>query len=305
MNLKHIPTQKLMPVTLFQWRQSCPDRESLRESLQTHGFLTPLGGFELNGQAFLFDGYERFALAQELNLPDIPVNILPIDLNRAFINRLALNTNDWTTLEISHILNAAKQIFTDQEIAFKIAPLLPIQSAHHIKNYLRFRELPLNIKNKYGGYALSVLMKFFDFEETELDTLSEFVTTLNFNQNKLGEILDLFFDLKRKEKKSLPALLGEFSDLLKGITESEKTEKLRHLLKMKRYPHFETKKQGWEQLKKSLQLPREISLETSPYFENATVTVNAKINNKEDLKKLEILLESMSWEKMLNFLNES
>lgn len=293
-----------MPVTLFQWRQTHKDRESLRQSLQQHGFLSPLAGFELNGAVFLFDGYERLALALELNLQLIPVNILPIDLNTAFINRLVLNTSTWTTLEISHILNAAGQIFTDQEIAFKIASLLPVQSAHHIKNFLKLRELPLNIKNKYGDYALSILIKFFDFKETDREALSEFITGLNFNQNKLGEILDLLFDLERKEKKSLPILLGELNEVLKVTPQPEQVEKIRHLLKMKRYPHFEIKKQGWEQLKKSLQLPREVNLETSPYFENATLMVNARIKNKEDLEKLEKFLTSNLWEKTFKFLNE-
>lgn len=147
MQLINTPIHRILPTPLFQWRQSHAGRHELTQSLQKFGFIAPLIGFNQGGEVFLIDGYERLSVAQELAIKEIPVTVFNISLEEALIRRLSLNNTKWSSLELSHILNAAKSLMKESEIALKIASLLNIQSPQQIMDYV-LENTEASIKNK-------------------------------------------------------------------------------------------------------------------------------------------------------------
>lgn len=83
--------------------------------------------------------------------------------------------------------------------------------------------------------------------------MADFLPKFSLNQNKLAEVLDLVFDLERKQKKELPEILKELDLDLSTCIEAERADKLRALLKSKRYPFYEGKKQKSGSAKKEPQ----------------------------------------------------
>ena len=159
--------------------------------------------------------------------------------------------------------------------------------------------LPLDLQ-KYLEQKKSpdfLIKKWFRFKKDECSKIFSLLHTFPLNQNKWAEILDFLHDISKRDQKSANDLLLE---TLKEI-ESEsgdifsKTELLRENLKQKRYPRLVSKKEDFEKKLKELKLPKEVSCEPHPFFENDTIEIKIKAQEKTNLKKIFEELSDKDW----------
>lgn len=290
--------------------------EKLIHSIKSVGLVNPpLVGFR-DKHFILVSGWKRVLACLKLSLSSLPVFVIQEedDLKTflaAFYENLA--TREFSLLEKAEILSRLKKFGEDErKIIRHYMPLLNIPSTlSHFESFLAFSKFESEVKRiiyeKNMPFSSAKLLSEFAPQERRL--LLPLLSPLG--QNKMKEVLE---DLKEISKKNdIPAKKILSSKEIQDIMDSErlsplqKADKIRLFLKRVRHPTLSSWSESFDSSLKKLQLPKNIMVKPSPFFEEESFSVNFSFGNREELNtilfKLQELASKEEFSKIFKFRN--
>jgi len=268
--------------------------EKLRLSIEKIGIVNPPIVTSRNGILVLVAGWRRIRAAHELGLQEVAVRKIEWtgDLEafriQVFDN---LGFRQFSPIEKSEILSRLRKYGEpDERLVFSYLSLFGIPGhGDYLESYLSFSLFSPEIKEILHEKCtpFPVLGLLAGFESGERALLKPFIVTLG--QNKLKSFLENLFDLKSNKGMSVGTFFG--SKEIKAVIDSDrlsplqKAEKTADRLNRLRYPRLTLWNDKFSSRLKKLNLPKEIEIRHSAFFEEEEMTVSFKVRDIRDLER--------------------
>ena len=277
--------------------------QKLKLSLEKIGLLNPPLVTLRDNRFILVSGWKRVLACLELSFTAIPVYVIEEENElqtflMAFYENLA--TREFSLTEKAEVLARLKKFGeNEKKIIRHYLPLLDIpQTLSHLDAYLAFSQFELELKRAAHekNMTFSTLKLLAGFTLPEQRLLLPLLLPLG--QNKQKELLEDLLEIAKRN--NMPAKNMLLSKEIKAVQTNEtlaplqKADKIRALLKEKRYPVFSSWKDSFDSLLKKMKWPREITVNPSPFFEEDSFTVIFSFENQEQFKTSLIKLEELS-----------
>lgn len=277
--------------------------QKLKLSLEEIGLLHPPLVTLQDNRFILVSGWKRVLACFELSFTAIPVYVIE-EKNELQIFLMALYENlairEFCLMEKAEVLARLKKFGEDEKkIIRHFLPLLDIPpTLSHLDAYLAFSqfepEMKRAIREKNMSFSSLKLLAGFTPQEQEL----LLPLLLPLGRNKRREILeDLLEITKRNDIPAQNILLSEEIKAIQNLetlTPLQKADKIRTLLREKRYPVFSAWKDSFGSLLKKMKWPREITVNPSPFFEEDNFTVIFSFENQEQFETNLLKLKELS-----------
>jgi hypothetical protein len=277
--------------------------EKLILSIQKVGLLNPPLVALRDKRFILVSGWKRVLACIKLSLSSLPVFVIEEEdelktFLAAFYENLA--TREFSLLERSEILSRLKRFGEDdKKIVQDYLPVLDIPSTlSHLESYLAFSKLESGVKRvihqKNMPFSSAKLLVGFTPQERK----SILPLLLPSGQNRMKEILEDLKEISRRNDTAPKKILS--SKEILNIMESEKlsplqkADKIRLILRKKRYPALSSRRESFDALLKKLQLPKTIAVKPSPFFEEDNFLVNFSFGNRKELKTNLLKLQELA-----------
>ncbi len=268
----------------------------LSQSIQVVGLIYPPVVTLRNGFMVPVTGWKRILSCKQLLLSPIPVFVSnEKDDLKSF--KLAifenLTSREFDLIERAEIVSRLKKFGeAEEKIIEKYLPLLRIPPTYDY--YDLYKKISrMSKKEKYilnqKKMALAVVEQLVQFSSKERQLFFPLLVFLS--QNKQKELLEMARDISFK----LDLPVSEIFDMeeIKSVLHSEnlspvqKANRIRELLKKKRFPLLAAREKSFEFSKKKLNWPKDIDLSPTPYYEDNMVQIKFSFSGHKDyLKKI-------------------
>lgn len=288
--------------------------ESLALSLQRIGLISPPLVVSRGNHFILVSGWKRVLACCKLSLSPLPVFVVEEENDLkvfllAFYENLA--TRELKLLEKAECLKKLKEFGeADKNIVRHYLPLLDIPTTlSHLDLFLSFSQFTPDVKRYIQGknMPLASVKLLAEFLPEERSFLVPLISPLG--QNKQKEILEYLQEISKKDDISVEKVFAfeGIRDVLSSDNFSplQKADKIRLLLKKKRYPVLSSWEDSFDSLLKDLDWPEEIEVRPVPFFEEDKLSVSFAFRSKkqfrEHLLKLQALSSKKEFYRMLPF----
>jgi ParB family chromosome partitioning protein len=292
------------------------DLERLKRSIAESGLLSPIVITPRNKCLVIVIGWKRALVCRDLSISAISCFILeePDDL-KAFQSAILENasTKDFNILELAVILKKLKAFgMEEKNLLETYLPLFGIpQTLSHLDVYLAVAEFDAGIQEfihvKKASYPVIQLMM--ELDERERTALLPHLR--NLGQNKQKELLEFLIEISKRDKIPVQKILA--SEAIAHVIHStalsppQKADKIRFLLRERRYPTFSAQEEAFESSLKEMEWPGDIAITHTPFYEGEDLSVrftfkdsaefNEKINKLQKIasaNQISELLRSIS-----------
>jgi ParB-like chromosome segregation protein Spo0J len=292
--------------------------QKLSESIKQVGIISPV---LLRGEKPFFqviDGLKRILISKENSCCQIEAFIYPEDsLNALESFHLAIQQNIHNRIlnpiEKAIILDKLLTQFQlkPREVINHYMPLLDLPPAEKIlKRYLSLTVLEEEIKLAitHDEFPLPLAWEIARFSPEERKALFQVAQKLKLGINKMREIIRYLEEISLRDEKPLSSLLfaEEIQKVMREekMTLSQKGDKIRQILREKRYPKLDCLERKFSQALKKLGLPRTLKITHPPFFEGDKLTLEAQFNSPQALKELALIIQETANKKELDKLLE-
>ncbi len=277
--------------------------QKLKLSIEEIGLLHPPLVTLQDNRFIIVSGWKRVLACLDLSITAIPVYVIEEKNElQTFLMALYENqgTREFSLMEKAEILARLKRFGEDEEKNIRHhLPLLDIpQTLSHLDAYLAFSrfkpEMKRAVHEKNMPFSSLKLLTGFTHQEQKL----LLPLLLPLGQNKQKEILEDLLEVAKRN--DVPAQSILLSKEIKAIQDTEtltplqRADKIRALLREKRYPVFSSWKDSFDSLLKKMKWPGEITVNPSPYFEEDNFTVIFSFENQEQFKTSLLKLKELS-----------
>jgi len=285
--------------------------DSLIPSIKKSGLLNPPVLTKREQKYIIVSGWRRITACQKLSVPLIPVFVMPgeSDLEAFKIPVYEnLSIREYSQIEKAAVIRKFYDFGEEPEnIIKKYMSLLKIPPKREVMEvYLNIDGLKENIKKTahQKNWSLGMLEIMTELAPEEAQAFYPFMEPLSLNKQK--QLIENLFDISRKQDVSVQNLLNS-GELLriqddKGLNPFQKAEKIYMLSKKLKNPTFNTWRKAFEELSQSLDLPEDMKVIPSKFFEGDTITIKLDIKNQEELKKHIRKLKELSERKEISLL---
>lgn len=274
--------------------------EKLVLSLKKVGLINPPMVTIRNNHPILVAGWKRVLACLKASFTTIPVFVIEEEdelkiFLMAFYENLA--TREYSLLEKAEVVKRLKYFGEREESIVKdYLPLLGIPpTPYHLDLFLTFSRFEKESKRfiYQKNLPFASLERLAEFNASERKLLLPVLQPLG--QNKQKEILEDLREIAIKNDISAERVLesDKIQEALKSenLSSLQKADKIRYLLKKKRYPHLHSWKNAFDASLSRVQWPEGIGIHHSPFFEDEDMSVNFDFKNEEEfrdcLKKLQ------------------
>jgi ParB family chromosome partitioning protein len=305
MDIRKIPLQQIDLSDETFSVNFMPDLRRLQSSIEEIGLIQPVLLREKGDRYQIVCGFRRISVMKELGKSEIESKVFEEkEMNEFQLFSLSLHEN-LTTRGFNAI---EKAVALDKLIhRFQIDP------AAVIKTFLPFFSLEPNEKILKTYLSLARMedeIKTYVLKEEvsrsnirRLSTLTSdnrmavlsLISPLKLGENRLREVLTLLEEISRRNQCREKDIVqrSEIQEVLsqKELTPSQKTERVKKVLLNLRYPKMHHMEKEFEKKRKALNLPHNISLYHSPFFEGRELKVEFQFATTEEYR---IILKSLS-----------
>ena len=249
-----------------------------------------------------FSGILCFA---ENTAPDFDMFILNLNEN--------IGTRSLNDIEKSIVLHRLLYLYhvSEQRIVTEFLPLLGLGSNRSVLDrFIKLNQLETEIKIAIANASLSpdVAIALLDRSTPGRMAIFNLFQRLKVGKNRQKELLRLSQELAEIKGQSIDRILNrsDIEEILcdTKITPPRKTERIIEILKKLRYPLFSKVVADFNQIKKELKLPPNISLKPPPFFEGENYTIEFNFKNQADFKKIISLLNSIQQQQTIHKLEK-
>jgi ParB/RepB/Spo0J family partition protein len=282
-----------------------PDLQKLRSSIEEMGLIQPVLLRKKSGGHQIICGFRRISLMKELGKSEIESRVFEEkEMDEFELFSLSLHEN-LTTRGFNAV---EKAIALDKLIhRFQIDPaaviktFLPFLSLEPnekiLKTYLSLAQMEDEIKTYVlkEEVSRSNIRKLSALTPDDRMAIFSLISRLKLGENRLREVLTLLEEISRRnrckekdivERFEIQAILSQ-----KEHTPSQKTERIRKVLTDLRYPKLNQLEKGFENKKRDLNLPSNISLHHPPFFEGKRLKIEFQFETTDEYR---IILKSLS-----------
>ncbi len=275
-----------------------PNLQSLRSSIERVGLIQPVLLRKRSGHFQIICGFRRLGILRELGWSDVPAMVLEEerdDLQLFEISVLEnLTTRGFNPIEKAIIVDKFVHRFgiEPSRVIHTYLPLLSLEPNEKILNtYLALAQMEEEVKEYILKEEVSRtnIRKLSTFSEEDRKVLIPFLSSLKLGENRLREILNLLDEIARRDRTRVGEILRHPD--LQGIlsreemTPSQKTERVKKILLELRYPRLKELERTFDERRKELNLPPDISLFHSPYFEGREWRIELRFETMEQYRR--------------------
>jgi len=277
--------------------------EKLILSLKRVGLLSrPLVAFR-DKHFILVSGWKRVLACLQLPLSPLPVFVIEEDDELktfliAFYENLA--TREFSLLEKAEILSRLKKFGEDEKkIVRHYMPLINIPpTLSHFESFLAFSKFESEVKKiiheKNMPFSSAKLLAEFTPQERK----SLLPLLLPSGQNKMKEILEDLKEISKKDDIPAGKILSsrEIMEIMtfERLSLLQKADKIRLLLKRKRFPTLSLWIESFDSLLKKINWPKNIIVKSSPFFEEENFSVNFSFGDRKEFKTNLLKLQELA-----------
>lgn len=280
------------------------DTTELALSISAIGLLHPPVLVKHGRNYTVVCGFRRIDACIDLNISSIPSRILRPDCSPIECARIAIADNtlqrSLNVVEQSRAYALIQQFEDDSSAWLKIAKTTGLpESQAAMDRILPVCAMPKNLQEHIitGRVALPVALQINRLPAEDSRALCGLFSLVSAGLNVQRELLDLTVDISRRDGISIASLIKK--DEIAGVLKSEdsstpqKVQRLRHILKTKRYPELSKAEADYHQMVKSIQLNPRVNIQHPRFFEGTTYRVTLTIESRQQLKSLQAELDKL------------
>ncbi len=290
-----------------------PDLTRLRSSIEEIGLIQPVLLKKRSNGYQIISGFRRISVVKELGKPEIESRVLgekEKDEFRLFSLSLHenLTTRGFNTVEKAIALNKLIGRFQiDPRLVIKnFLPALTLEPNEKILNtYLSLAGMEDEIKQYVlkEEVSRSNIRRLSGLTPDDRMAFLFLASPLRLGENRLKEILTLLEEISRTNRCRIREIVGrpEIKTVLsqEELTPSQKTDRVKKVLRDLRYPKMRRLEQEFEKKRKGLGLPSNISLHPQPFFEGKGLRIEFQFETTEEYRAILDSLSSLAEKKEL------
>lgn len=296
-----------------------PDLQSLRSSIEQIGLIQPVLLRKKWSGCQIICGLRRISVLKELGKPEIEARVFEEkEMGEFQLFSLSLHEN-LTTRGFNSIEKAIAleklihrfQIHPDTVIK-TFLPLFSLEPNEKILNtYLALAQMEDEIKTYVlkDEVSRSNIRRLSAFTPDDRMAILSLISPLKLGENRLREILTFLEEISRRNQCSARDIVGrpEIQAILsqKELTSSQKTDRVKKVLKDLRYPKMHQMEEEFEKRKRDLNLPSNVSLHHPPFFEGRELRVEFQFETMEEYRGIVLSLSQLADKKEFKELIQS
>jgi len=283
--------------------------QKMMNSLREIGLINPPLVTIRNGRFILVTGWKRVLACLGLSFPSIPVVVSEVkdDLHN-FLSVIHENlaTRDFSLVEKAEIIRKLKAFgIKKNQIIGDYLPLLDIPANSSIyEKYLALAGFESELKEVIHEKSIpfSVLQTWSELKPEARRLVLPILIPLG--QNKQKEILEDLQEISLRENIAAEEILKteEILDVQSSekLSPLQKADKIRSLLRRRRYPSFSSWKESFDSSLRKMHWPEKIALKHSPFFEDEDISVTFSFKDKKEFEENIMKLKQMASKKEFN-----
>jgi len=285
-------------------------KERLKLSIAKLGIINPIVVQPLPERYYrLASGFKRFQIAKELNFSSVPANVLREDLSSCEILTLVLlsHPRQLSLTEKARVVGIMTNIgLSSSKICEEFGSFLEIRSAQVVEEYMQISKYPASVLSYIKTYGLSLkqALTFRNLSEKEKDLVAFLGTSLSLKGFDMDNILTDLKEIAIREGKSIGLIIEElgFFDVEKNtrLSRFQKINKIKSLIKKKRYPHLVQINKRLTELRKKLKFSSRTQISWDQDLEKG-VKLSLDIKDMDDIKDV---IKDLSSQTNLAFLSQ-
>lgn len=294
-----------------------PDLRSLRSSIKELGLIQPVLLRENPKGYQIVCGFRRISVFREMGNPDIEARIFgekEVDDPDLFSISLHenLTTRGFNTVEKAIALDKLVHGFQiDRRMVIKVfLPLFSLEPNEKILNtYLSLAGMEEDVKRYVlkEEVSRSNIRTLSAFNSEDRMAILSLISCLKLSENHFKEILTLLQEISRRDQCHVLEMVHrpEIGAVLsqQELTPSQRTERVRKILMDFRYPRMVQLEHRFDQKRKELNLPPNVLLHHSPFFEGKELKVEFHFKTVEEyrsiLSSLSLLADQEGFKEMM------
>jgi len=268
--------------------------EVLSCSIKTIGLINPPIVIRIKSEYAVVSGFRRIRSALNLGWTDIPARVIESGTDKCECARLAITDNSLqkslNLIELSRCYRMLSNLCGNKDWPAAASRLgLPDNPALAGK-IMKIYDLPEPLQ-KYilsGTVSMAIALELVKPEYNESAVqFAEIFDGLKLSLNKQREFLTLCFEISAREGISIPELINgtDIQNILsdENIDRNRKTHKIRHYLKLKRFPAIMKAGNNFRKNLKKLALAEGIKLIPPADFEGNTFIISIEFKTAPEL----------------------
>ena len=277
--------------------------EALYESIARHGILHPPLVRELDSGLYtVVAGRKRLLVLRSLHTERtciclvISRRVPEVDVFSLLLEESQL-TRQLSTVEKAIFLQKITAIADERQIISKFLPLLGLAPhSSSLKQSLKLMDLeePVLRSLHHGQISETVAHDLLSMAARDRMTLAAIIVALRLSFSNQKKLLNMCRELASRSNTSIGALLddNEVHDILQhpDANPPQKTKNLMLWLSRRHMPRSGQAKEEFSRFIAAMHLPRNVSVEHTPFFEDDSMTLSITFPNRESLQH--------AWEKM-------
>ena len=275
----------------------------LFNSIKDIGIINPPIVIKNNKEYLILTGFKRISVTEELGLNSLFCKVIS-ENETSFDQCIKIiyedNKDRYTDIEIGELCR--KHIDNGNDVK-KFLKLIDYPTTErNIQRFTYLSNIDSRITNYYLDEKLNPEQCFFLSQidtEDALVLLNKVIIPLRFNTNETREFLSELKDIYIRDDKPISQIVESVINTQEQITKNG----IRLKIKKLRSPRLVEVEKEYNEIVKSLKLPKGVLISYSPYFENNYIEVKARIDSKNKLNELKILFENEdNFKRLLNLI---
>ncbi len=278
--------------------------QSLLESVRRMGIRTPIWVQKRSSRSHrVICGFRRLAAAQALSLDSIPCMIRSDSESELFYLSVSDQMADdgLDALRLSYAIQYAHQKLglNREEIVQSLFPALGL--GRNPRLYRLYEPLVRHDEDWQDALRKGILSEelaamVVDESEHLRQTWLHWIRECGLNRNRQREFWSLLRDVAARERRSIEKVMSD-RDVVDTIqqtrlTAAQKADRLKAILKRRRYPRLQDCEDAFTKVLKDAKLPTGVSLKHSPFFEGEHYTLSVNFKGEKDFDQL---LHHLQW----------
>jgi ParB family chromosome partitioning protein len=277
-----------------------PDLRRLRSSIEQIGMTQPVLLRRRSGGYQIICGFRRISVMKELEKSEIESRVFEEkEIEEFHLFSLSLQEN-LTTRGFNVVEKAIAleklihrfQIHPDTVI-HTFLPLFSLETNEKILNtYLSLTQMEDEVKTYVlkEEVSRSNIRRLSVLTSEDRSAVLSLISPIKLGENRLREVLILLEEISRRHQWTVAEVVRrpEIQAILsqKELTPSQKTERVKKVLMTFRYPKMHQLEEAFEEKKKNLNLPSNISLHHQPFFEGRGLRVEFQFETMEEYRSI-------------------
>jgi len=249
-------------------------------------------------------GFRRIAACAQMNVLQIPARLLPADTPMRMCAQIAISDN--TFQRELNVIEKARAYALIQSCSQDSSELLALAhsaglagSMAVINRLLPVARMPAKLQNAIlvGSIALPIANQIICLNADDAASMCRFFRRITTGLNKQRELFDLISDIAARDEIAIADLLDqqEIASIVadEDCPAPQRVNKLRNVLKNRRYPTLCRAASDFQLKVKSLKLHPRIQLQAPLFFEGKSYRITLSVDSKKQLRAIQPELDKL------------